>query len=209
MLAIDTSTPAVTTAVHDGSSVVAEATVVDARRHTELLAPQVASVLESIGASARDVTNVAVGVGPGPFTGLRVGLATARTFADVLDVPVHGVCSLDIIAFAVAPFDGEFVVATDARRKEVYWAQYGGDGSRVTDPAVGPPAELPRSLPAAGAGPRQYPDVFAAVLEPEFPYARHLAEAVAARAVSIVDPEPLYLRHADAKQPSAPKRVLT
>jgi tRNA threonylcarbamoyl adenosine modification protein YeaZ len=221
LLAIDTSTPAVTTAVHDGSRVVADGTVVDARKHTELLAPQVSNVLRAAGVSVHDLTEVAVGVGPGPFTGLRVGLATAHTLAGALDLPIYGVCSLDVIAFAVAKPSkdagrggdrapgGDFVVAIDARRKEVYWAQYRGDGSRLTDPDVGPAAELPRRLPAAGAGSRLYPDAFGEQLEPEYPYAKHLAEAVASGAVPLVDPEPMYLRHADATPPSAPKSVLT
>lgn len=208
-LAIDTSTPAVTAALHDGSDVVAETVVADARRHTELLSPQIMDVLAQAGASVHDVTDIAVGVGPGPFTGLRVGLATARVLAAAVDVPVHGVCSLDIIAFAIAPRPSDFVVATDARRKEVYWAEYRGDGTRISDPEVGPAHDLPRVLPAGGAGPRLYPDAFAEPLDPEYPYARHLAEAVARAAVPVGPPDPMYLRHADATPPGAPKSVLT
>ncbi|MGI8676836.1 MAG: tRNA (adenosine(37)-N6)-threonylcarbamoyltransferase complex dimerization subunit type 1 TsaB [Nocardioidaceae bacterium] len=123
LLAFDTATPAVTAALHDGERVVAAATSVDARRHGELLAPAIATVLRDAGADRRDVTAIAVGVGPGPFTGLRVGLVTARTLAAALRVPVHGVCTLDALAAAVSE-PAELAVATDARRKEVYWARY-------------------------------------------------------------------------------------
>lgn len=212
LLALDTSTPAVTVALHDGERVLAEATTVDPRRHTELLMPLVTTVLEQAGATRRDLTELAVGVGPGPFTGLRVGLAAARTMGDVLGLPVHGVCSLDVLARGVLATDppGEpFVVATDARRREVYWATYDAAGTRTGGPDVGPAAELPQRLPAAGAGPRQYPDAFARRLEPEYPSAAHLAAAVVARAAEILPPDPLYLRRPDATPPSARKSVLT
>jgi tRNA threonylcarbamoyladenosine biosynthesis protein TsaB len=81
MLALDTSSPTVTVAVHDGDAVLASESTVDARRHGELLVPMLAEVLARAGAVPRDVTDVAVGVGPGPFTGLRIGLVTARTTA--------------------------------------------------------------------------------------------------------------------------------
>ncbi|NUS11175.1 MAG: tRNA (adenosine(37)-N6)-threonylcarbamoyltransferase complex dimerization subunit type 1 TsaB, partial [Streptomyces sp.] len=153
LLAFDTATPAVTAALHDGERVVAESTVVDARRHGELLVPAVDRVLATAGRVLADVTGVVVGVGPGPYTGLRVGLVTAASFGDALDVPVHGVCTLDGLAWAAgeAGLDGPFTVATDARRKEVYWARYDGPAVRVTEPAVDRPADLPgdvRALPA-------------------------------------------------------------
>src|SRR4051794_25447480 len=94
-------------------------------RHGEMLAPGIERVLAEAGASAADLTGIAVGVGPGPFTGLRVGLVTARTLALVREIPVHGVCSLDVLAAeAIDRGMEEFVVATDARRKEVYLASY-------------------------------------------------------------------------------------
>ncbi|PZF83431.1 tRNA (adenosine(37)-N6)-threonylcarbamoyltransferase complex dimerization subunit type 1 TsaB [Jiangella anatolica] len=213
LLALDTSTPAVTVALHDGERVVADATTVDPRRHTELLMPLVTSVLADAGATRRDLTEIAVGAGPGPFTGLRVGLAAARTLGAVLELPVHGVCSLDVLAYGVlvtaAP--GEpFAVATDARRREVYWATYDADGARTGGPDVGPAAALAgRRLPAAGAGARQYPDAFARALDPEYPSAAHLAAAVVAKAIPILAPDPLYLRRPDATPPSARKSVLT
>ncbi|EST29859.1 hypothetical protein N566_21805, partial [Streptomycetaceae bacterium MP113-05] len=123
LLALDTATPAVTVALHDGERVLARADQVDARRHGELLLPSVDRVLREAGRKVTEVTDVVVGVGPGPYTGLRVGLATAEAFGAALGAPVHGLCTLDGIAFA-AGLDTPFVVATDARRKEVYWARY-------------------------------------------------------------------------------------
>lgn len=212
LLAIDTSTPAITVALHDGAQVVSEATTVDSRRHTEFLVPQVMTALGGANALMQDVTSIAVGTGPGPFTGLRVGLAAARMLGAAMDVPVVGVCSLDVLAYEVAQSDEapeDFAVATDARRREVYWALYGADGTRRTEPDIGPAASLPKKLPAAGAGPRIYPDDFAGALVPEYPSAMMLAEAVATGAVDTSAPDPLYLRHADAKPPGARKSVLT
>lgn len=217
LLALDTSTPAVTVALHDGDRVLAESTTVDPRRHAELLMPQVTHVLREAGADRLDLTDIAVGVGPGPFTGLRVGLAAARTLGAVLDVVVHGVCGLDVIAYA-AVTDGTlaepFVAAIDARRREVYWAYYDGDGTRTSGPDVGPAADIAAAvggalLPGAGAGAKAYPDAFARVVPPEHPSAARMAEAVAAKAVPITPPDPLYLRRPDATPPAAPKSVLT
>lgn len=217
LLALDTSTQAVTVAVHDGVQVLAESTVVGARRHTELLMPTVAEVFRTAGVDRTMLTAVAVGVGPGPFTGLRVGLAAARVLGAALEVPVHGVCSLDVIAYetrAAGGPDGPFLVATDARRREVYWAEYDEVGTRVRGPAVGPAMAISATaggsaLPAAGSGARLYPDAFAAILDPEFPSAAHLAAAVVEGVVEIGKPDPLYLRRPDAQPPAARKSVLT
>ena len=136
VVGFDTATPAVSVALHDGDRVVAQAFAVDARRHSELLMPMIAKVMADAGASRADLGAVAVGVGPGPYTGLRVGVVTARVLGSVLGVPVHGLCSLDIIAAsAAAARPGRaFLVATDARRKEVYWARYDQAGRRVAGP---------------------------------------------------------------------------
>jgi tRNA threonylcarbamoyladenosine biosynthesis protein TsaB len=208
LLALDTSTPAVTVALHDGSRVLAESTTVDARRHTELVAPAVVEVLKSAGATRNDLTAIAVGVGPGPFTGLRIGLITARMLGNVLGIPVHGVCSLDILA-AGTHIEGPFVVATDARRREVYWAAYGADGHRTDGPAVVTPASVATDQPVAGAGARLYPDAFPQAVEPEYPSAADLASAVAVGRADVLPPEPLYLRRPDAQPPGARKSVLS
>ena len=158
LLAFDTATPAVTVALHDGTHALAEVTTVDARRHGELLASAIEQVLTRAGVSRLDITAVAAGTGPGPYTGLRAGLVTARVLGSALGVPVHGICTLDVIAAdaLTAAAGRDFVVATDARRREVYWARYDATGARLSGPSVGTPAavaaELPAGTPVAGAG---------------------------------------------------------
>jgi len=96
LLAFDTATPNVTVALHDGDDVVAERRSEQRMKHGEQLAPLIEAVMADAGIVRQDLTAIAVGVGPGPFTGLRVGLVTARTLAFVLEIPVYGVCSLDV-----------------------------------------------------------------------------------------------------------------
>ncbi|MER5889624.1 tRNA (adenosine(37)-N6)-threonylcarbamoyltransferase complex dimerization subunit type 1 TsaB [Streptomyces sp. NPDC001941] len=212
LLALDTATPAVTAALHDGDTVVAESTSVDARRHGELLLPAVDRALKEAGRELAEVTGIVVGVGPGPYTGLRVGLVTAAAFASALDVPVHGLCTLDGLAYA-SGIDGPFVVATDARRKEVYWARYDDARTRTTDAAVDRPAEIAdrvAGLPAVGAGALLYPDVFTDARGPEHQSAGALASLAAERlaaGVDFLDPRPLYLRRPDAQVPKNYKVV--
>ena len=210
LLAFDTATPAVTVALHDGERVVAEVSTVDAMRHGELLAPGVAAVLEQAGVVRQDLTAIAVGVGPGPFTGLRVGLVTARTLASVLAIPVYGVCTLDLLAaeaLASGAVGGGFLVATDARRKEVYWASYDGQGGRLDGPHVSKPAEVATDGPVVGRGALLYPEAFPVYVAPENPRAGVLAEVVTGERVELLDPEPLYLRRPDVMPPGKPKRV--
>lgn len=140
VLAVDTSTPRVTAGVVrvEGASLteLAVAGHVDARAHNEVLTPLILESLESAGISRADVSAVVVGCGPGPFTGLRVGMATAASFADAWGVPVHGPCSLDALAHPGGePMAGDVLCVTDARRREVYAAAY-RDGRRVWGPAV-------------------------------------------------------------------------
>lgn len=199
LLALDTSTPAITVAVHDGSSVVGSARGEGAMAHGELLAPAIAEALAAAGASSADLTDVAVGVGPGPFTGLRVGVVTALTLGSTLRLTTHGVCSLDILA-ADVDHDGEFVVATDARRKEVYWARYGADGARADGPHVAKPDVLAIEQPGLavfGRGGRLYADVLAVADGPLDPDAAALARLVVEGRASLLPLEPLYLRRPD------------
>jgi tRNA threonylcarbamoyladenosine biosynthesis protein TsaB len=208
LLALDTSTPAVTVALHDGGRVVAESTTVDARRHTELLMPAIVDVLASAGVDRRELTAITVGVGPGPFTGLRIGLVTARMLGHVLDVPVLGVCSLDITARGVT-VPGPFHVASDARRREVYWASYDAAGHRSDGPEVASPATVATDHPVAGAGARLYPDAFTNAVSPQFPSAADLAVAVAREEVGMLPVQPIYLRRPDAQPPARRKSVLS
>jgi len=215
LLAFDTATPAITVALHDGADVLAESTTVDARRTGELLAPGITAVLNAAGRKPGELTGVAVGVGPGPFTGLRVGLVTARSLGDALGIPVHGVCTLDVVAYQTRSAE-PFAVATDARRKEVYWAQYADYLTRSSEPDVAHPtliAERLSRLPVAGEGAVLYPESFPKAIEPRHPSAAALAELVARRLEndpdSLLFPEPLYLRRPDAVEPGTRKRVST
>ncbi len=210
LLAFDTATPLVSVALHDGDDVVVERLAERPMKHAEQLAPLIEQVMSEAGIVRQDLTAIAVGVGPGPFTGLRVGLVTARTLAYVLEIPVYGVCSLD--ALAVEAVDtgavtGEFVVATDARRKEVYLARYDERGIRLAGPVVDKPAALATDDWVVGEGGALYPDSFPHRTGPAAPGAGWLARVVSEERAELVDPEPLYLRRPDAEAAHAPKRV--
>jgi len=218
-LVLDTSSAAVTAGLVEfagaGSDpvVLAERITVDARAHAELLVPSLQACLAEAGARIADVSAVVAGVGPGPFTGLRVGLMTATALADATGLPGYGVCSLDVIALAHADQD-DLLVAGDARRKEVYWARY-RLGRRVGQPAVTKPAELPAELLGgtgvmAGAGARLYAGVLGRqLLDADYPTVAGLAACAAERVVGRAPGEvltPLYLRRPDAVEPGARKR---
>jgi tRNA threonylcarbamoyl adenosine modification protein YeaZ len=226
VLAIDTTTD-VTVGVAHGQEVLVSDRVTDRMAHVEQLVPLVHRSLAAAGVSLRDVGQVVVGLGPGPFTGLRVGIVTAQVLAHVQHVGLHGVCSLDVIALARASAGsagewssaggvggrppsghssaGEFVVATDARRKEVYWARYAADGRRLTGPDVSSPDDVPR-LPTVGPGADLYAERLNAVPGP-----RTLdAGLLAAHGLDLpsAGTEPLYLRRPDAAEPTRRKSVL-
>lgn len=212
VLAIDTSTPAVTAGLVllDGLRQVDERVTVDARAHAELLAPQIRELLDAHGRPDA----VVCGTGPGPFTGLRVGMVTAAALGDGLGVPVHGVCSLDAIAAAADAED--LLVATDARRRELYWATY-RNGHRTEGPQVQRPADLAARLGelgctvAAGAGASLYADVLGLpVLPVAYPTAAALTAVAAGELRERREPRPLvplYLRRPDAAEPGARKLV--
>jgi tRNA threonylcarbamoyl adenosine modification protein YeaZ len=210
LLAFDTATPLVSVALHDGERVVVELSSDVPMKHGEHLAPLIARAMEEAGIVRQDLTAIAVGVGPGPFTGLRVGIVTARTLGFVLEIPVYGVCSLDAVAAEVvgtAASTGSFLVATDARRKEVYLASYDSDGRRLEGPVVTRPADVATTAPVAGAGPALYPDHFPHAIAPDRPSAGWIATAVSAELVDLLDPEPLYLRRPDAVAGAPRKHV--
>jgi tRNA threonylcarbamoyladenosine biosynthesis protein TsaB len=210
LLALDTSTPAVSVALCRDGVALATETVVDARRHNELLAVGVDAVLARAGVTPSQLEAVAVGVGPGPYTGLRIGLVTARALGHALGIAVHGICSLDILARAAArEIEGEFLVATDARRKEVYWARYRG-AERLEGPAVDLPARIAWAGPVVGQGAALYPEAFPAGRSPVYPDPVDLAaivESAVAAGARTLAPDPLYLRRPDAVEPAARKRA--
>jgi tRNA threonylcarbamoyl adenosine modification protein YeaZ len=214
VLVLDTATPAVTAAVvrvtAGGVEPLSVRVASDARRHGELLAPAVEAVLAAAGLAVADLAAVVAGVGPGPFTGLRVGLVTAAVLADVAGIPAYGVCSLDGVAVA----GHRLLVATDARRREVYWAAY-HDGVRVAGPEVSRPADVPVGTlgvtAMAGGGARAYADVLGLPLVgPDGPDPVALARVGADRVLAGAPAEPLtplYLRRPDAAEPGRPKAV--
>jgi len=207
LLAFDTSTAYISVAVYDADAdqVLASRDEVGPMKHGELLAPSITSCLSEAGLVRQDLTAVVVGVGPGPYTGLRVGVVTARTLGLALEIPVYGVCSLDAMAHA-SGLSGLFVVTSDARRKELFWATY-DEAGRVDGPHVDRPTSVPTDRPVVGAGPSLYPDVFGAGVGPVYPLAADLARVVAGELAELVDAEPIYLRRPDAVTPGPPKKV--
>jgi tRNA threonylcarbamoyl adenosine modification protein YeaZ/ribosomal-protein-alanine acetyltransferase len=198
VLALDTATPAVTAGVvrrDAGEHVLAEHVTVDARAHAETLTPNILAALAESGQAMADLDAVVVGCGPGPFTGLRVGMATAAAVGHALDIPVYGACSLDAIGVRTR---GDVLVVTDARRREVYWARY-RDGIRIEGPAVNAPADVACEGATAVAGSADHAAMFPLPrLDAEHPTPVGLVRAVDWTA----DPGPLvplYLRRPDAK----------
>jgi len=199
VLALDTATPAVTAGIVSIGSdfdVLAERVTVDSRAHAERLTPNVLAAFTDAGLKMADLDAVVVGCGPGPFTGLRVGMATAAAYGHALDVPVHGVCSLDAIGVCTG---GETLVVTDARRREVYWARY-RDGLRIDGPAVGAPAAVDTGAAGAVAGSPEHAALFDLPRRgPERPTADGLVRAVSDWSLTSKPLVPLYLRRPDAR----------
>lgn len=195
ILALDTSSSRTSVALIDGERVLAEKFADGAMSHGEVIGSLVESALACAFTTADKVSAVAVGTGPGPFTGLRVGLSFARTFAWARSIPVWGVCSLDALAADVDHID--FIAVTDARRKEVYWARY-VDGKRQGDPAVCKPSDIPAAY-SVGEGGFIYADHFVDHHEPRFPSAVQIGLLAQQRDSAGVELplEPYYLRHPD------------
>jgi tRNA threonylcarbamoyl adenosine modification protein YeaZ len=212
VLALDTATPTLVAGVarwspDGGTDLLAERALPSGNRHAELLAPTIADVLAEAGLRPADVEAVVTGLGPGPFTGLRVGVVTAATIADARGLPAVGVCSLDAVG------SGARTVVTDARRQEVYWAAYDATGARVEGPGVARPEELPVGGPFVGderfaerlGDPVRPADVTTAgLLRAAGP---QLADPAALSSPTRPTPTPLYLRRPDATPPTALKTV--
>ena len=203
--------------------VLADAEQADSRRHAESLGPMLAGALADPAVAARPLDAVVVATGPAPFTGLRAGLVTARVIGRVRAVPVHGVPSPDALARAAldelaAEGAGAVVlVATDARRKEVYAARYRARGAddveRLDDLVVGPPeraADLGGADAVAGSGAVLHPRIARGrpVLAAGSGDARAQVRIALARlaAGEALGTEPLYLRHADVQMPAGGRR---
>jgi len=207
VLALDTATPTLVVGVARWSAgqdieVLAERAVPSGNRHAELLTPAIRAVLADAALATADLGAIVTGLGPGPYTGLRVGIVSAAALGDALGVPVAGVCTHDAIG------SGERTVVTDARRKEIYWAAFAADGSRTEGPDVVRPEELHRPGPFVGD------PAFAERLgAAEVPAEVTTAGLVRAAASQLADPStaaplvPLYLRRPDATPPAALKAV--
>ncbi|GAA1244478.1 tRNA (adenosine(37)-N6)-threonylcarbamoyltransferase complex dimerization subunit type 1 TsaB [Prauserella halophila] len=172
---------------------VAARVTVDPRAHGELLTPHLLEATADAGITLADLGAVAVGTGPGPYTGLRAGLVTGAALAHSLGVPAYPVCTLDAIAAGPAC---PALVVTDARRREVYWATYDASGARTDGPHVGSRAEVPET---AGH-----------VADHEQPTPEGVVRAAAAEILTAREPgplTPLYLRRPHAAEPTPRKRV--
>jgi tRNA threonylcarbamoyl adenosine modification protein YeaZ len=213
VLVLDTSSEAVTAAVlgvtADGVvPPTVEVVTINPRGHGELLAPSITRALNAEEATSRDLGAIVAGIGPGPYTGLRVGLVTAAVMGDALGIPTYGVCSLDAFGQALRE-ERSVLAATDARRSEVYWARY-EYGTRVGGPSVDRYADVmvDDEDVVVGAGAELLGR--APFEQLRHPPAVALAECAVERIVSAAPSEvltPLYLRHPDAVVPAAPKAV--
>ena len=203
VLALDTSTPAVTAGlVRLPDQVLAERVTVDARAHAERLTPNVIAALADAELTMADLDAVVVGCGPGPFTGLRAGMATAAAYGHALGIPVRGVCSLDAIGVRTS---GDVLVVTDARRREVYWARY-RDGFRMAGPGVNAPADVDPGPARAVAGSPDHAALFGLpVCGPVHPTPAGLVAAVPDWSERPLPLVALYLRRPDAKPLAAPR----
>jgi len=203
VLAIDTSV-GVSIALLRSDGEITQSQAVDHGMQGELTAELISQVVTESGLEIPEVTNIVVGVGPGPFTGLRVGLVTAAVFALARQIPIHGICSLDAIAFDYA---NPCVVVTDARRKELYWARY--DGKRIGEPQVSKPEFIAAQFPDVdfvGPGAQLYPESISGKL---FELkAGSLAKLFVSGSAQLVEVTPMYLRKPDAVEPTNRKSVL-
>jgi tRNA threonylcarbamoyl adenosine modification protein YeaZ len=189
-LVIDTATSRTSVGLFDGAVTLFAGRHDGATEHGEALPRLVAGALDNARDQTRMIERVLVGMGPGPFTGLRAGITFAQVFAHAREIPVTGICSLDGIVSGV---DGEYIVATDARRKEIYWARF-NSGKRVSEPKVSLPEEVrAMGLPVFGEGAKRYG--FEADIDMIHP---HPLFMLAALEWADEVKQPMYLRKPDA-----------
>ncbi|MGH9071778.1 MAG: tRNA (adenosine(37)-N6)-threonylcarbamoyltransferase complex dimerization subunit type 1 TsaB [Acidimicrobiales bacterium] len=221
VLGIETATSYVSVALGNHEGTLASTNLAARRRHAELVAPAIEWVCDRAGVSLGEVRVVAVDVGPGLFTGLRVGVATAKACAQALRVPMIGLSSLDLCAFGVRYSERLVAAVIDARKGEVYWAFYRqvpGGLQRLGAYRISPPSELAAELAArsepclaVGDGALRYAEMFGAERGVEIasagaahPSAAALVELARPKVlreefVQVSDIEVLYLRKADAE----------
>jgi tRNA threonylcarbamoyladenosine biosynthesis protein TsaB len=221
LLGIDTSTARVSVAIGCDGELMGEVSLAGGQRHAEQLAPAVRYLCDEVGVELRQLAAVAVGVGPGLFTGLRVGVTTAKVMAQSLRIPAVCVPSLDLVAYPLRHTQRLVAAVLDARRREVFYALYlavPGGVQRVSDYEVGAPDDLVGELEArgdevllAGEGALLYRDRFALLERAElagpgaaWPRAAALLDLANARYqreefCSAAEVQPMYLRQSDAE----------
>ncbi len=221
VLGIDTATDQVGVALGDDRRVLGDLRVRRGRRHAELLVPAIRQLTHDVDVDLAQLAALGVGLGPGLFTGLRVGITTAKLLAEVLHLPVVGVPSLDLVAYPLRHSERQVAVVVDARRGEVFWALYRpvpGGVQRITEYSVAPPEDVAAELEAhreetllAGDGVSAYRSHFddlghAEWAGPAFdaPSPSALVQLTAARVEREefgrpADLQPLYVREADAE----------
>jgi tRNA threonylcarbamoyladenosine biosynthesis protein TsaB len=221
LLAMDTATPQVGVAIGEAGEVRGEIRLAGGRRHAEELAPAIRQLAEWTGVGLDQLAAIAVGIGPGLFTGLRVGVTTAKVMAQALRIPLLPIVSLDLVAYPVRHSRRAIVAILDARRREVFHATYRpvpGGVQRVSDYAVAPPAEVVAEIEAvgeevllAGDGVAAYAEVFGGLDHAELAGPEFAAPSTAALVALATgryereefstpwEVEPLYLRESDAE----------
>ncbi|WP_372696960.1 tRNA (adenosine(37)-N6)-threonylcarbamoyltransferase complex dimerization subunit type 1 TsaB [Arthrobacter sp. JSM 101049] len=226
ILAIDTSATASAALLKNrtpggAAQVLASFHTDETNTHSEVLAPGIQGLLAESGIQGADIDAIVVGVGPAPFTGLRVGVATARSLGFAWGTPVLGAMSLNAVAHDVlvdtspgGDHDIDFTVAIDARRREIYWARYDRDGELVDGPHVGAAEAVPPG-PVYGAGAGLYAERLAAAgaqVAERFAGRQPSAASLGAWALQelgrgreLLPTTPLYLRESDAKVPAQMK----
>ena len=220
VLAFDTATDVVSVAIGRNGEPLGAVQLAAGREHAERLVPAISEVVDGAGIGLDRLAAIAVGLGPGRFTGLRVGVTTAKVMAQALGIPVVGIGSLDLVAYPLHHARRDVVAVIDARRKEVFWARYRsvpGGLARLTADAVDSPRDVVAELEAdgsevllAGDGVERYRDQFAALDRAELAGASHAApsalallELAAGRLereefVAAHELAPRYLRESDA-----------